>query len=40
VDTPLVLDKGRGIGRRLATRRVTLAKGEISFDRGAPYIKR
>ena len=35
---PLVLDKGRGIGGRLATRRVTLAQGEISFDHGAQYL--
>lgn len=35
---PLVLDKGRGIGGRLATRRVTLAEGEISFDHGAQYL--
>lgn len=35
---PLVLDKGRGIGGRMATRRVTLAEGEISFDHGAQYL--
>ena len=35
---PRVLDKGRGIGGRLATRRVTLAEGEISFDHGAQYL--
>ena len=35
---PLVLDKGRGIGGRMATRRVTLAQGEISFDHGAQYL--
>jgi predicted NAD/FAD-dependent oxidoreductase len=35
---PLVLDKGRGIGGRLATRRVTFAEGEISFDHGAQYL--
>ncbi len=35
---PLVLDKGRGIGGRLATRRVALAQGEISFDHGAQYL--
>lgn len=36
--TPLVLDKGRGIGGRLATRRVATAAGEISFDHGAQYL--
>ena len=36
--TPLVLDKGRGIGGRMATRRVTLAEGDISFDHGAQYL--
>jgi predicted NAD/FAD-dependent oxidoreductase len=35
---PLVLDKGRGIGGRLATRRVALGVGEISFDHGAQYL--
>jgi len=35
---PLVLDKGRGIGGRLATRRVRLTEGEISFDHGAQYL--
>ena len=35
---PLVLDKGRGIGGRMATRRVKLAAGEISFDHGAQYF--
>jgi hypothetical protein len=35
---PLVLDKGCGIGGRLATRRVTLDQGEISFDHGAQYL--
>ena len=35
---PLVLDKGRGIGGRLATRRVATAAGEISFDHGAQYL--
>jgi hypothetical protein len=35
---PLVLDKGRGIGGRLATRRVTLAEGATSFDHGAQYL--
>ena len=36
--TPLVLDKGRGIGGRMATQRVTLATGEIGFDHGAQYL--
>lgn len=35
---PLVLDKGRGIGGRMATRRATLAEGEVSFDHGAQYL--
>ncbi len=34
----VVLDKGRGIGGRMATRRVTLAQGEIRFDHGAQYF--
>lgn len=32
---PLVLDKGRGIGGRLATRR---AEGGLQFDHGAQYV--
>jgi predicted NAD/FAD-dependent oxidoreductase len=32
--TPLVLDKGRGIGGRVATRRV----GTMQFDHGAQYV--
>ena len=36
--TPLVLDKGRGIGGRMATRRVTLAEADIGFDHGAQYL--
>ena len=35
---PLVLDKGRGIGGRVATRRVMLPDGAISFDHGAQYL--
>ena len=31
---PVVLDKGRGIGGRLATRRV----GAMQFDHGAQYV--
>jgi len=34
----LVLDKGRGIGGRMATRRVTLDGAEARFDHGAQYI--
>lgn len=34
----VVLDKGRGIGGRMATRRVTLAGGAVSFDHGAQYV--
>ncbi len=37
--SPLVLDKGRGIGGRMATRRVTLDSGEgLQFDHGAQYV--
>ncbi|MGM0661511.1 MAG: NAD(P)/FAD-dependent oxidoreductase [Pseudomonadota bacterium] len=35
----LVLDKGRGIGGRMATRRVTLDGSEAQFDHGAQYIR-
>ncbi len=35
---PLVIDKGRGIGGRMATRRVALAGGEVAFDHGAQYF--
>jgi renalase len=31
---PVVLDKGRGIGGRVATRRV----GDLQFDHGAQYV--
>jgi renalase len=34
-----VLDKGRGIGGRMATRFVTTASGELSFDHGAQYLR-
>lgn len=34
----LVLDKGRGIGGRVATRRVSIGADEISFDHGAQYV--
>ncbi|MFU8883544.1 MAG: NAD(P)/FAD-dependent oxidoreductase [Rhodobacterales bacterium] len=37
--TPVILDKGRGIGGRMATRRVVVAGQEIRFDHGAQYIK-
>jgi predicted NAD/FAD-dependent oxidoreductase len=36
---PLVLDKGRGIGGRLAMRRVALEEGEMRFDHGAQYAR-
>jgi len=34
----VILDKGRGIGGRMATRRVTLPNGELRFDHGAQYL--
>ncbi|MEI4233285.1 NAD(P)/FAD-dependent oxidoreductase [Roseovarius sp. D22-M7] len=34
----LVLDKGRGLGGRMATRRVTLDGKDATFDHGAQYI--
>ncbi len=34
----LILDKGRGIGGRMATRRVTSAWGTMRFDHGAQYF--
>lgn len=34
----VVLDKGRGIGGRMATRRVALSSGEARFDHGAQYF--
>lgn len=34
-----VLDKGRGVGGRMATRRVALASGDVTFDHGAQYIR-
>lgn len=34
----VVLDKGRGIGGRMATRRVMLTGGEVRFDHGAQYF--
>ena len=34
----LVLDKGRGIGGRMATRRVELDEGATRFDHGAQYF--
>jgi predicted NAD/FAD-dependent oxidoreductase len=33
-----VLDKGRGIGGRMATRRVATDAGELRFDHGAQYV--
>ena len=35
---PLVLDKGRGIGGRMATRRVSQDGAALSFDHGAQYV--
>ena len=35
---PVVLDKGRGIGGRMATRRVDLPAGPLRFDHGAQYV--
>ena len=34
-----VLDKGRGIGGRMATRRVALPQGDVTFDHGAQYMR-
>lgn len=34
-----VLDKGRGIGGRMATRRAALPGGDVTFDHGAQYIR-
>lgn len=34
-----VLDKGRGIGGRMATRRVALPHGDVTFDHGAQYMR-
>lgn len=36
--SPVVLDKGRGIGGRMATRRVAVAGAEVRFDHGAQYL--
>ena len=36
--TVTVIDKGRGIGGRMATRRVSTAAGEVRFDHGAQYL--
>jgi len=33
-----LLDKGRGIGGRMATRRITTGWGELRFDHGAQYF--
>ncbi|WP_284178467.1 FAD-dependent oxidoreductase [Rhabdaerophilum sp. SD176] len=35
---PLVLDKGRGVGGRMATRRVEIAGHACGFDHGAQYF--
>lgn len=34
-----VLDKGRGLGGRMATRRADLATGPVTFDHGAQYLR-
>ncbi len=34
----LILDKGRGLGGRMATRRVILDGGTVQFDHGAQYV--
>ncbi|NBB97783.1 MAG: NAD(P)-binding protein [Alphaproteobacteria bacterium] len=34
-----VLDKGRRVGGRMATRHVTMASGDLAFDHGAPYLR-
>lgn len=36
--SPLVIDKGRGTGGRMATRRVSIAGHNLSFDHGAQYF--
>lgn len=35
---PVVLDKGRGVGGRMATRRVMLGDAAVRFDHGAQYF--
>lgn len=35
---PVLLDKGRGIGGRMATRRVPIDGVQVSFDHGAQYV--
>jgi predicted NAD/FAD-dependent oxidoreductase len=35
---PVVLDKGRGVGGRMATRRVMLGEAALRFDHGAQYF--
>lgn len=34
-----VIDKGRGIGGRMATRRVAMPTGDLTFDHGAQYLR-
>lgn len=36
--TTVILDKGRGIGGRVATRRVTVDNLDLSFDHGAGFV--
>lgn len=35
---PFVIDKGRGVGGRIATRRVSIAGQDLTFDHGAQYF--
>jgi hypothetical protein len=35
---PLILDKGRGVGGRVATRRLNIAGEDLCFDHGAQYF--
>lgn len=37
--TVRVLDKGRGIGGRMATRSILTAAGDLTFDHGAQYLR-
>jgi predicted NAD/FAD-dependent oxidoreductase len=36
--SPLVIDKGRGVGGRMATRRISIPGHNLSFDHGAQYF--
>jgi renalase len=35
---PVILDKGRGVGGRMATRRIRIGGQDLSFDHGAQYF--